>query len=238
MTIAAKILKKIEGAKPGETFGYAELGIEPEEYPAAAKALERLRKKELINRATTGLFYKPLKTAFGTLKPDEQELLRPYLYTDGIRVSYVTGLSLYNGMGLTTQVPKNIKLASRDKRINVQIGNIKLTSVKSYADITEENYTILEILDVLKDFTTIPDLETKAALQLIQSRILNIKSSELVSLSLKYPPRVRAIIGALLENLFPQMNLTALRKSINPLSSFTFGIHSKQLRTVTKWNIT
>jgi hypothetical protein len=69
MTVARKLEKRIEKWQDGTTFKYQELAIAPEDYGAATKAIERLIKKGLINRASTGVFYKPKKTAFGNLKP-------------------------------------------------------------------------------------------------------------------------------------------------------------------------
>lgn len=105
MKVAEKIARKIKKMQDGTTFKYQQLAIAPEEYSAATKAIERLIKKGVISRASTGVFYKPKKTAFGSLKPKEEELLKPYLFEGGNRVAYVTGTALFNRMGLTTQVP-------------------------------------------------------------------------------------------------------------------------------------
>lgn len=61
----------------GTTFDYRELAITPGEYTAATKAIERLIKKGLINRASRGEFYKPEKTAFSNLVPKGEELINP-----------------------------------------------------------------------------------------------------------------------------------------------------------------
>ena len=80
---STKVTKKIDNTiaqlPDGSTFGYQEFNIQEAEYPAATKAIERLIKKGIINRASTGLFYKPKQTVFGNLKPKEEELLKPYL---------------------------------------------------------------------------------------------------------------------------------------------------------------
>ncbi len=86
----------------GTTFRYQELDIPVENYNAAAKALERYIRQELIKRVSTGVFYKPVKSVFGTLKPKEEELIKPYLFKNGKRIAYITGNSLYNRLGLTT----------------------------------------------------------------------------------------------------------------------------------------
>lgn len=238
MTITAKVAARISKFKDGTAFTYEALQINREEYPGAAKAMERLLKQGIISRVSTGLFYKPHITAFGTRQPNEQDLLRPYLHENDKRVAYITGLALYNKMGLTTQVPKNIKLASRDKRIAATVGSLKIRSVKSYTDITEENYQYLELLDVMKDFNTIPDLDSSAAIQNIISKLKKLRSLKMFkALALKYPPRVRAFAGAILQQIVPNEKLDVLKTSLNPLTQFKFGINAKQLSTITTWNI-
>jgi hypothetical protein len=240
MKVAEKVEKKVNRMSDGTTFKYQELGIEPKEYSAAAKAIERLLKKGIINRASTGVFYKPKKTAFGDLKPREEELLRPYLFDGSKRIAYITGSSLYNKMGLTTQVPKNIKVASRGKRVITQIGNIKITPVKSYVEITNDNYELLETLDVLKDFKRIPDLDKKLVIDVILQKIKILNTSnitKLIKIALKYPPRVRAFLGALMSALKVKQNLQLLKNSINPLTMYEYGIKKEQLSTIANWNI-
>lgn len=240
MKIAKKIEKQITKIKEGTTFKYQQLSIESNEYSAAAKAIERLIEKGIIKRVSTGVFYKPKQTIFGELKPHEEELLKPYLFQNNKRIAYITGISLYNRMGLTTQVPRNIKIASRDKRITVSIGNIKGNPVKSYVDVTDKNYTLLEILDVLKDFKQIPDLDKKSGVKIISNQLkkLNLKEiKQLIDCALSYPPRVRAFLGSLLEQIEYSIELQPLKKSLNPLSEYNYGIDQKTLPTITNWNV-
>lgn len=240
MKVTEKIEKKINRFQEGTTFTYQELGIESSEFGAAAKAIERLLKKGLINRASTGLFYKPRKTVFGELKPKEEELLKPYLFEGNKRIAYITGTALYNKLGLTTQIPKNYKIASLNKRIDTQIGNIKIQDVKSYVDVSNDNFYLLEMLDVLKDFKKIPDIDRNMAIKYVYNKITEFRETEkkkLIRIALKYPPRVRAFLGAMLEHFNSVTNLTALKKSINPLTVYDYGINEKQLPTIKYWNI-
>jgi hypothetical protein len=240
MKVAEKIETRINKMGDGTTFKYQGLAIAPDEYPAAAKAIERLIKKGLINRASTGVFYKPKKTAFGDLKPMEEELLKPYLFDDGKRIAYITGTSLYNRMGLTTQVPKNIRVASRGKRIVTKVGSIQVKPVKSYLDVNNENYYLMELLDVLKDFKTIPDTEKNQVIKFMLQKIKGLtkkKKKEFVEIALKYPPRVRAFTGAILNEINPAKPVEDLKKSINPLTTYEFGINKKQLSNIEYWNI-
>ena len=240
MAVTQKILKQISNLADGTTFKYEQLAIEPQEFSATAKAIERLIAKGIIKRVSTGVFYKPKKTVFGELKPNEEEILKPYLFEKGKRIAYITGTSLYNRLGLTTQIPKSIKIASRDKRINVSNGNVKASPVKSYVDVTDKNFYLLELLDALKDFKKIPDLDKNSAIKILSNKLkeLNIIETKLlIKCGLAYPPRVRSFLGALLENIKTESDLSVLKTSLNPLSEYKYGMSEKNLPTVENWNI-
>lgn len=65
MNIAASIKSKINKLDSGEVFTYDTLGIPPNEFLAAAKALSRLVEDDVIRRYKNGVYYKPKQTAFG-----------------------------------------------------------------------------------------------------------------------------------------------------------------------------
>jgi len=240
MNIAKKIEEKIDNIESGKIFTYKELNIKKEEYSAASKSIERLIKRKIIKRISTGVFYKPKQTVFGELKPDEEKIITPYLFKNGKRIAYITGLLLYNKMGLTTQIPKEISIASNKKRIYISKGNIKAKAVKSYVEVTDKNYKLLELLDALKDFKKIPDLNKKSAISILTDKLSSLNNKqikELIEIALEYPPRVRAFLGALLENLNKNFNTTSLDNSLNPLSEYELGLSKDILPTVEKWNI-
>jgi hypothetical protein len=241
MTIAKKIEKKINQIKEGTTFRYQQLSIDQDEYVAAAKAIERLINKGVIKRISAGVFYKEKKSIFGVLKPREEELLKSYLFENGKRIAYITGPSLYNRMGLTTQVARTIKIACSNKRIRISAGNIKGKAVKSYVDVTDNNFYLLEILDALKDFNKITDIDKKSAIKILSNMIKNLNDSEikqLIKYSLSYPPRASAFLGAILDQTNSFMELSSLKKSLNPLSTYEYGINEDLLSTSKKWNLT
>jgi hypothetical protein len=151
MTLTSKIRNQIEQFSFGQTFGYKDLNIDKQEFQAAAKALERLQKDGLIKKVSKGIFYKPEQTIFGELKPDKNEQLKPYLFKNNQRIAYETGISLYNRMGLTTQMAFTIQIASRSKRIKLNRNGLKAEAVKSYVEVNDENYQYLGILDAIKE---------------------------------------------------------------------------------------
>lgn len=237
--MSEKIQRKINRMQEGTTFKYQQMDIDQSEYGAATKAIERLLKKGMIKRVSTGVFYKPIQSVFGELRPREEELLKPYLFQNGERIAYITGGSLYNRMGLTTQVPKTIKVASKVKRITTKIGKTQIKPVKSYVDVTNENYYLLEILDALKDFKIIADLDKKSAITILKKKIGELpedKRSKMIRYALKYPPRVSALLGAILD-LSKEDGLEILKRKLNPLTNYKLGIKEEILPTALKWNI-
>ena len=240
MKLTKQIKEYIEKFPTGKTFGYADLGIAQKEYVSAAKALERLQKKGLIKKVAKGKFYKPEQTVFGELKPDYYEQLRPYLYQNGKRIAYVTGVSLYNQLRLTTQIPSQIKIASYNKRIYIKQGVLKADAVKSYAKVTNSNFKLLGILDALKDIKKIPDSKVANSVLLIDRLIAALNANQiknLIKYALLYPPRVRALLGSIIENLDGNIEIEELRNSLNPLSKYKIGLNEKDLPTVINWNI-
>ncbi len=240
MNIAKRIEEKISNIEKGKTFTYKDLTIKREEYSATSKTIERLIKREIIKRISTGLFYKPKKTVFGELLPDNEEILKSYLFKGGKRIAYITGTFLYNKLGLTTQIPQIIKIASREKVIKINKTNIKALPVKSYVEVTNRNYQYLEILDALKDFKKIPDLKIKNGLKILSEILKKLKKGEtkkIIKYSLKYPPRTRALLGALLEANNIKENLDELQESLNPFTEYSLGIDKNILPTTEKWKI-
>lgn len=240
MSLASEIRTRINKFPEGKTFGYSDLLIAKEDYVTAAKALERLQKEGLIKKMSKGVFYKPKQTVFGELKPDYTEMLRPYLFEKGKRVAYETGYSLYNRLKLTIQVAFRIKIASRDRRISVNNGALKIDTVKSYVDVTDANYKLLELLDALKDIKHIPDASPNNSIVILSSLInkLNDKQiAEMIKYALSYPPRVKALLGAVLENINSQVSTSKLKQSLNPLTKFELGIKKSVLPTINNWNI-
>lgn len=240
MNITKKIEGKLKTINEGETFTYKDLSVEKNEYQSATKVIERLIKKGIIKRVSPGIFFKPKQTVFGELLPNEEEILKPYLYKNGKRIAYITGIYLYNKLGLTTQIPQTIKIASLNKEIKVNKSNLKIKPAKSYIEVTNKNFQYLEILDTIKDFKKIPDLDMENGIKILLNIIKELKEEDikrLIKYSLEYPPRTRALLGALLEEIEINDNLKDLQNSLNPLSEYSFGITKELLKTSENWNI-
>jgi predicted transcriptional regulator of viral defense system len=241
MKVTDKIVAKINRIDTGDVFGYDTLGLTSDEIIAGSKALSRLVDKGIIKRARKGYYYKPKVSVFGEQKPREDVLLSLYLFEKNKQVAYITGTRLYNRLGLTTQVPSSIRVASLDKQVKGKVGNVVIKPAKSYVKVTSDSIKYLELLDVIKDLNTIPDLQKNDGLVYLKKVIYNFETTELkklITYGIAYPPKVRALLGALLEAMnVDTTNLSLLKKSINPSSSYEYGITSKMLSTANSWNI-
>lgn len=241
MKVAAQIREKIKSIPESEPFGYADLGIEATDFFTAAKALERLQKKGEIKKISKGMFYKPEISIFGEMPPNYDSILQNYLYKAGKRVGYVTGYVLYNQLSLTTQMAFTTKIATNRNLKKINIGWLKTNSVKAYAEVTEENYPLLGILDALKDIKSIPDSSASNAIKILMPKIKVFKKNDiehLIKYALQYPPRVRALLGAILENIFRnEFDLLTLKSSLNPSTNFKLGIKNTVLPSTQNWNI-
>ena len=240
MKISENISLQLEKIPDDQVFGYADLKIGENQFLSAAKAIERLQKKGVIQKLSKGKFYKPKKSVFGILKPNQEELLKSYLFDDKKRIAYITGNYLYNQLGLTTQVGKQLQIASRSKRIIVKTALVNAKPVMAYVDVTDDNYILLGILDAIKDIKTIPDVDIKNVILIISERINKMDAKNKMSFlkyALKYPPRVRALLGAILQQMNSKLDLSKLKSSLNPISIYKLGIDNSILKASEFWNI-
>lgn len=241
MKVAEQIREQIKQLPESQPFGYDALGIAPEDFFTAAKALERLVKKGTIKKVAKGIFYKPAMSIFGAMPPNYDLLLNNYLYKNGKRVGYITGGVLYNQLNLTTQHYFKTKIATNRSRKKIEIGWLKTSSVKTYAEITEENYQLLGILDALKDIKNISDTPTSQAIEIVAGKLVNfakVDIEELIKLAMAYPPRVRALLGAIIENKFEMLfDLSELKNSLNPTTVYKLQIKETDFPSIKNWYI-
>lgn len=242
MKVAEQIRNSIKRIPESKPFGYADLGIAAKDFYSAAKALERLQKKGVIKKVSKGVFYKPEISVFGALPPDYNQILQNYLFEGGKRTGYITGYALYNQLSLTTQMAFTTTIATNRGRKKINVGWLKTNCVKAYTTVTEENYPLLGVLDALKDIKSIPDSSVSNALKILMPKIKAFEKNEiknLIKYALQYPPRVRALIGAVIEHIFTknEFDVLPLKKSLNPSTTFKIGIKNTDLPSSINWNI-
>lgn len=116
--------------------------------------INRLVKKNVIVQFIKGIYYKPLQGAFGPklLNPDKV-ITKKYLYDTNGHKGYYTGASLFNNVGLTTQVPNEVYIITNECPNNNEYYNkqLKVTIRKPRIPITDENYLYLQLFEILNN---------------------------------------------------------------------------------------
>lgn len=234
------IIYTIDRLPKGYVFTYADFINEVNNKEAIIKALNRMTASGKINKLSKGKFYKPENTVFGALEPNQYQVVKDLLEEDGRTIGYLTGYSIYNKLGLTTQVSNVIQIGKNEVRPKFKRERYTISFIKQKNTITKDNIPFLQLLDAVRYIKKIPDTSVDAAcirLFNILKEMTDKDVSTLIRLAQKYPPAVRALIGALLDEAGKQQATDSLRKSLNPITKYSFTGVAKVLSFTDKWNI-
>jgi len=230
----------IDRLPKGYVFTYADFMAEVNKKEAVIKALNRMVKAGKIAKLSKGKYYKPEDTPFGILQPNQAQVVKDLLEEDGKIVGYLTGYSIYNKLGLTTQVSNIIQIGKNQIRPNFKRERYFISFIRQKNTITKENIPLLQILDSIRYIKKIPDATIEASCKRLLSIIKNLSEKDkgtMVRLALKYPPVTKALLGALLEELKESSLIEPLYKSINPITKYKLKGAGNLLRAAGKWNI-
>ena len=240
MKITDLIANLIDRLPKGYIFTYVDLTNEVNKKEAVIKALNRMAQSGKIAKLSKGKYYKPEKTVFGNLKPEQKQVVKDLLEEDGKVTGYLTGLSMFNKLGLTTQVSNTIQIGKNQTRPRFKRERYTVSFIRQKNTITRENIPLLQILDAIRYIKKIPD----TSMEQISKRFLAILTSlspkekkALIRLALKYPPATRALVGAMLDQMDAKDFTAPLFQSLNPITLYNIPGISKVLSTSEKWNI-
>lgn len=240
MSIMQQVRERIKKAQPGQLLTYADFQVSDSQLEALAAALSRLARQGVINRLAKGRYYKPKETLFGKVKPSEKEIIKSLSTSKGKVRGYESGLGLYNRLGLTTQVPREVTLVTRKQRRVASVGKTRIRYVQSPTSFKESDIDKLQILDALRSYKKIPDRNNKKTILILLEYIRKLTerdTSRLLELALDYNPATRALLGALLEQLGHAQEADRLRRSLNPLTKYKLGVSESVLPNRRDWNI-
>jgi hypothetical protein len=203
-------------------------------FPAVAKALSRLTRTGAIERLSKGVYYRPRHTALGKSRPNPAAISRLASRT---KTMFPSGVAAANMLGFTTQNPKRSEMSTSDLSLPRKLVGadavIHTRRPSAWARLPETDAALLDFLRHMgKSSELSPDETVKRTLKLMAEegrfdRLLKASGTE--------PPRVRAILGAIGEQLGKSDKaLRSLRESLNPLSRFDFGMLSG-LRCARHW---
>ncbi len=240
MSIAQTIQNTVEAMPAGQIFGYQELPRYAKSPGAVIKAISRLVSDNRLERFSKGKFYVPKRGLLGVRKPSDSELIRSMLYKGGRLRGYVTGLSLYNQLGLTTQVPRTITVAYNGGRQAKEFGTIRIKTVVRRIQIKEKDVKLLQYLDALKDIKKILDSDVNISLKIIRGYISELSERErsrVVKLALNYyNPQVRALVGLLFTDLKLSVP-SSLARSLNSTTTYKLKLDQSMWPMAKEWNI-
>jgi len=159
------------------------------------------------------------------------------LEKDGQITGYVTGVNLYNKLGLTTQISNVIEIAINKRKLSKEIMGNKIKFIQVYSEITNENIPLLQILDTIKNIKKIPDSNLNENYKILKYKINQLNRTEqenIRDLALDYSPFTRAVLGIILEEV-SQIDLSKLEKSLNSFTKFNLDINA--IKNKKRWNI-
>lgn len=246
MNISEKIRKRVQSRNPLELFSFDHIGKSNESHSAIAKELSRMCASGSIKRLKNGVYYKPKMSRFGEISPSENDVLKYLLFDErGKRIGYISGARLHNQLGFTSQVSGVITIASNIEKRSINFAGLRIRYVKAYGRINRDDISLLQLLDTLKDVDKIFDANISESIHVLFKMIQRLspdKKKELIQIAQNYPPRVRAIVGAIMSDIWKSHSennylLDNLKKEIVNTSRFEYPNINHLLNNANHWNI-
>lgn len=201
---------------------------------AASKALARLAKQGVLTRVGKGLYFAPKDTLIGKSKPSDTSIALKRLEGK----TRPTGASAANILGLSTQVPARPQLIAYTSNPpkNAGAARIKLRRTSSLHPLPTLEGALLEFIRARGTTAETSSSESIRRLrELLTSHLSASRLRGLREAALAEPPRVRAILGALLAYAELHESLwEPLKTSLNPLTRFDFGLFT-ELPNAREW---
>ncbi len=195
-------------------------------FSAVAKALSRLTRQGVLERLSKGVYYRSRETPFGKSLPNPAEMNK---LASKRKTVFPSGVAAANLLGFTTQTGRHGEVATSALSLPRKlIGSETIVHTRrpeAWAGLSDADAALLDFLRRSGKTSELSSEETVQRTMMLLSkkgrfeRFLRIADTE--------PPRVRAMLGAIGEQLGKKpASLRPLRDSLNPLSRFDFGLLS------------
>tara|TARA_R110000744_G_scaffold316945_2_gene423621 strand:+ start:8820 stop:9554 length:735 start_codon:yes stop_codon:yes gene_type:complete len=234
---------KINKLPKSYVFTYVDFLTEVNKREAVIKHLNRMVQSGKINKLSKGKYYKPQESVFGTLLPEQYQIVKDLLEEEGRkRIGYITGYSIYNTLGFTTQISNSIQIGTQQTRTKFKRGRFNISFITQKNIINNDNIPLLQLLDVIRFIKKIPDTTVdnscKRLLVLLKDLSLN-EQEQIIKLASKYGPGTRALLGALLSTIGSKAEqlLNDLFISLNPITTYEIPVSENIVPTAKKWYI-
>lgn len=240
MTASKQILKRVDELGTDRVFSISDLDLPPQWSENIRVKLGRMVKAGKLIKIGIGRYYYPRTSILGPVPPSTDELVKDLLYKDGMLVGYLTGYSIWDSMGLTSQFSSTIVIGLNRRKDPIKREGREIRFILQPNEISVHNVHLLCILDAIKYIKLIPDTTLDKSILRLNHLIAALNGNELlqlVNLSKRYQPRVRAIAGAILENIGQTDIAGKVKVTLNPLTEYRIGISRINLPTKSNWNI-
>jgi len=238
--ITKLIADKINRLPAGYVFSYLDIINEADKKEAVIKALNRLVNSGKLKKISKGRFYKPEETPFGELEPDEYQIAKDLLEKNDKIIGYLTGLSIYNKLGFTTQISNIIQIGRNEFRPPLVRGKYKISFILQKNAINKENIPLLQLLDSIRFLKKIPDSNIEFIINRFKALLANLTDEQLkrlIRLLIKYPANTRALTGALLDEINKNKFTEKIKSTLNPITVYKIGVTKEILSSAENWNI-
>lgn len=114
--------------------------------------INRLVKENKLAQFIKGVYYKPIRGTFGNKRLNSDKVtIKKYIHDDNGQKGYFAGAYLFNKMGLTTQVPKEILVITNECPNNniYYKKNLGIIVKRAKIEINDDNYKYLQLFDLL-----------------------------------------------------------------------------------------
>lgn len=114
--------------------------------------INRLVKENKLAQFIKGIYYKPLKGTFGKKILNINKVIdKKYMHNKNDIKGYISGAYLFNKIGLTTQISKELLIVTNECPNANDYNNKNLGVIirKPKIEINEDNYKYLQLFDIL-----------------------------------------------------------------------------------------
>ncbi len=190
---------------------------------AVAQALSRLARRGTLERLSKGIYYRPRHTSLGKSLPNPAVMRG---LAAGRKTLFPSGIAAANLLGFTTQTARRGEIATSASSLPRKlVGSdtvIHTRRPEAWAKLAARDAALLDFLRRAGRTSELsPDETVKRTLTLCGERG---RFNRLLAVADSEPPRVRALLGAIGQELGkPPRALERQRRSLNPVSRFDFG---------------
>ena len=192
MTTSARIRKRVESADPGTFF---RTGDFEGSTSAVETAMSRLARAGLLKRVHRGLYWKGVRSRFGSGRPPA---LAVGVELAGRRGVGPAGWTASHVLGLSTQVPSTIELSVAGRHAPSAPEGIRFHT-RANLDRLDLRFHEIALLEVLRDWPTTAESDWARLLVVVRElESKGLADIERLKRSVRgEPPRARALVSSL-----------------------------------------